>query len=184
MSVKCIYHDRWCNSIMEARYYGGFDAMGIKWENETRTFRFGPIAYRPDALIDRALIAAVSTNIIRLYIEIKGNMDEASEQKINVFQSRWPILVLHDIPRGRNIVEMMRRCEQKSINFWPRKKFQPYTLYYKNQALASGMPCVDVNGNLRLVTYESCDRDIDLDKTECAYISAAHLDLGRGLEEA
>lgn len=173
MSVKCVYSNHLCNSLYEARWYSAFDSMGIRWQSERETENVGETRYRPDVLFSKALIECISPiPIDSLWGEIKGMMDQESEEKVWSFQMTHPILVLADIPHGRDAAEMIRMCKT-CVGTW-QGRIQPYTLYYRGVALTSGMPCVDTSHNLRLVgSMTDPLTEIDLDMSEYAYTLAA-----------
>jgi len=72
-AIPTIYRGIQMRSRLEAAWALFFDEHGVRWAYEAEGFDFGDVRYLPDFYLPDC----------RTFVEVKGVMDEASEQKIS-----------------------------------------------------------------------------------------------------
>jgi len=84
--IETIYHGYRFRSRLEARWAVFFDSLGVKYEYEPEGFRLPDGSmYLPDFRVMCHASRGGDCEPFPLYIEVKGNMDEASAKKIKAF---------------------------------------------------------------------------------------------------
>lgn len=119
--IETLYHGYRFRSRLEARWAVFLDSLGVKYEYEPEGFRLPDGSmYLPDFRVMCHASRGHSCEPFPLYIEVKGNMDEASAKKIKAFSywgwdgcldaycdsspdnsaksGRKPLLIVSDIP--------------------------------------------------------------------------------------
>lgn len=111
MSIKPIttqYRGIRFRSRLEARWAVFFDRCGFLWEYEAEGFDIDGIYYLPDFRLHNVLTRSgypedgdkvwEDMNLSTLYVEVKGEMDDDSREKIWAFSKYHPLYVVQDIP--------------------------------------------------------------------------------------
>ena len=101
-AIETYYNGRYFRSRLEARWAVFFDACGVNYEYEPQGYELdNGMKYLPDFLLhDVVFNHAAFTHGNDLYVEVKGNMDKLSAEKILEFAKHAPILVVGEIPLG------------------------------------------------------------------------------------
>lgn len=106
-SIKAIetkYKGYKFRSRLEARWAVFFDNCNADWEYEPEGYDLGNgIYYLPDFLIHN-VDGRVGGD---LYVEVKGQMTEEDAKKIKEFSKHKPILVLTEIPKGEEMIDII-----------------------------------------------------------------------------
>lgn len=115
--IDTIYKGYRFRSRLEARWAVFLDACGADWEYEAEGFDLGDgVFYLPDFVIQKVKVyqGYEEYYIHDLFIEVKGKMTDADEQKIKKFvgcgtpKQRERLLVVGRIPDGTSMDEI---CE-------------------------------------------------------------------------
>ena len=84
--IETLYHGYRFRSRLEARWAVFFDSLGVKYEYEPEGFKLPDGSmYLPDFRVMCHASRGQACEPFPLYIEVKGNMDEASAKKIKAF---------------------------------------------------------------------------------------------------
>ena len=182
-AIQTEYKGYLFRSRLEARWAVFLDACGADWEYEPEGFDLGGgIQYLPDFLIHNVTIAhAYHREGCDIYIEVKGRMNDADAEKINLFyeagypdDSDWgvsqtAVYVVGSIPAGDSMDEMVWHMEQEAYNDhhgWPN--------YYNFETVDGdyfgAFPGVSKSGRFTLFGDDSSYFfDMNVLKTERAY---------------
>ena len=122
-------------SRLEARWAVFFDACHVRWEYEPEGFVLGDgLHYLPDFLL-HDVAGRVGGD---LYVEVKGQMDEASARKIEVFSGvnaeegiLNPILVVAGIPDGDTISDIEAFCQDWGYGGYPEASEGPFPFNFE-----------------------------------------------------
>lgn len=95
--IETFYHGYRFRSRLEARWAVFFDACGIKYQYEPEGYWLpnGKL-YLPDFYLPRL---RSRLGEVGCYVEVKGEMTEEDIEKISLFATEYPILVLGNIPK-------------------------------------------------------------------------------------
>lgn len=105
--IETSYKGYRMRSRLEARWAVFFDELGFQWEYEPEGFDLGGgLQYLPDFKVyvtsmfpdDKGMLDLFEPR--ELYIEVKGNMDSESAEKVIRFSKHYPIVVLGSIPES------------------------------------------------------------------------------------
>lgn len=162
-------------SRLEARWAVFFDNCGIKWEYEPEGFDLGDgIKYLPDfRLHGVTLNHGFKAENCSIYVEVKGQMNDADAEKINRFHQRGgKILVVGSIPDGTNVDELIDSMNDASGNckpWWP----EFYNFENVDSDNFGAYPGVDEKGTFNLFGNDySYISQMDEEATEKAYRAA------------
>ena len=162
-------------SRLEARWAVFFDTSGVKWEYEPEGFDLGDgIKYLPDfRLHGVTLNHGFKAENCSIYVEVKGQMNDADAEKINRFhQQGGGILVVGSIPDGANVDELidsMKSTLHGSKPGWP----EFYNFETIDNDYFGVYPGVDEKGTFTLFGDDyNYISQIDEEATEKAYRAA------------
>lgn len=87
-------------SRLEARWAVFFDNCGFKWEYEPQGYDIDGVRYLPDFRLYEAKYPYHEYDNPEkpFFVEVKGEMDEASRQKVRKLSEHYPLYVVGDIP--------------------------------------------------------------------------------------
>lgn len=162
-------------SRLEARWAVFFDTCGVKWEYEPEGFDLGDgIKYLPDfRLHGVTLNHSFKAENCSIYVEVKGQMNDADAKKINRFhQQGGEILVVGNIPDGTNVDELidsMTSASSGSKPGWP----EFYNFETIDNDYFGAYPGVDEKGTFTLFGADyNYISQMDEEATEKAYRAA------------
>ena len=135
-AIQTEYKGYLFRSRLEARWAVFFDAFGVKWEYEPEGYDLGDgIMYLPDFLLHGVTVNhGYYKKNCDIYVEVKGQMNDADAEKINRFyaagypeDSDWgvsgtAVLVVGNIPDGedmREIIDNMQYLAYHDHENWP-----------------------------------------------------------------
>ena len=135
-AIQTEYKGYLFRSRLEARWAVFFDSCGVKWEYEPEGYDLGDgIHYLPDFLLHGVTVNhGYYRKNCDIYVEVKGQMDDADADKINRFYaagypegSDWgvsgsAVLVVGKIPEGedmRDILDAMQEQSYSGHGDWP-----------------------------------------------------------------
>ena len=100
-AIETVYNGYRFRSRLEARWAVFFDSLGVKYEYEPEGFELpGLGGYLPDFRVMCHATRGGDCEPFPLYIEVKGQMDEASAKKIKAFSYEQALLIVGDIPNA------------------------------------------------------------------------------------
>lgn len=154
-------------SRLEARWAVFFDACGVKWEYEPEGYDLGDgMYYLPDFLLHGVTIRHDTyAENCDIYVEVKGQMNDADAAKITRFAeagmpgkppyiSTTAILVVGNIPYGDSIYGLLDDMQHEAYNDhhgWPN--------YYNFETIDgdyfAAYPGIDRNGGFQLFGDDS-----------------------------
>lgn len=98
-AIETVYNGYRFRSRLEARWAVFFDSLGVKYEYEPEGFELpGLGGYLPDFRVMCHATRGGDCEPFPLYIEVKGQMDEASAKKIKAFSYEQALLIVGNIP--------------------------------------------------------------------------------------
>lgn len=212
-AIETVYKGYKFRSRLEARWAVFFDVCGVEWEYEPEGYNVDGLCYLPDFLLHDVSIChdEYSTYVLpKLWVEVKGVMDEASAEKIIKFADfnhegngkgyrncyNNPILVLTNIPQGdcwssddtensayslrENMIKLRRDC--KCGQLYLGGALQPFDFGLLDGASIGAFPVVNKLGSLEIVA-DSCDYqwNMDEEKTVAAYDLARQAQFEHGV---
>jgi len=169
-------------SRLEARWAVLLDALGVKWEYEPEGYDLGNgLCYLPDFRLHEVTInhGHFERNAT-IYMEVKGQMNDADAEKINRFYelgcddemrsaSKTAVLVVGNIPDGETIYQLLDSMQTEAYNDhknWPNC----YNFATIDGDYFAAYPGVDKRGTFTLFGDDSSYLwSIDGDRTEKAY---------------
>lgn len=162
-------------SRLEARWAVFFDACGVKWEYEPEGFDLGDgIKYLPDFRLHGVILNhCLKAENCSIFVEVKGEMNDADAEKINRFhQQGGRILVVGNIPDGTNVDELIDNMDAASGGIKPG-----WPVFYNFETIDSdyfgAYPGVDKNGTFTLFGNDySYISQMNKEATDKAYRTA------------
>lgn len=134
-AIQTEYKGYLFRSRLEARWAVFLDACGADWEYEPEGYDLGDgVYYLPDFLVHNVTINhGLFCRNCDVYIEVKGQMNDADAQKINRFYelgydddqssiSKSAVLVVGNIPDGEDMREILDSLQTEAYNDhgdWP-----------------------------------------------------------------
>lgn len=135
-AIQTEYKGYLFRSRLEARWAVFFDECGVRWEYEPEGYDLGDgIHYLPDFRLHGVTVShGYHRKNCTIYVEVKGEMNDADAEKINRFyQAGYPedsdwgvsgaaVLVVGNIPEGENmqeITESIRSLAYTEHGRWP-----------------------------------------------------------------
>lgn len=155
-------------SRLEARWAVFFDACGVKWEYEPEGYDLGDgTYYLPDFLLHGVAVNhATYAENCDIYVEVKGQMNDADADKIKRFAeagmpedgmcglSKTPVLVVGNIPWGETFYGLLDDIQSEAYNDhhgWPN--------YYNFETIDgdyfAAYPGIDRNGGFQMFGDDS-----------------------------
>ena len=105
MTIKAIeteYKGYRFRSRLEARWAVFFDACGFRWDYEPEGYEVDGVKYLPDFRLYDAQYPYCEIEGKPFFVEVKGDMDEASRRKISSISEAFPVYVVGSIPFARD----------------------------------------------------------------------------------
>ena len=135
-AIQTEYKGYLFRSRLEARWAVFFDACGVDWEYEPEGYDLGNgLYYLPDFLLHGVTVNhGYFEKNCDIYVEVKGQMNDADAEKINRFYaagypenngwgvSQTAVLVVGNIPAGdsmNEILDCLRTAAYRDHNNWP-----------------------------------------------------------------
>lgn len=166
--IETVYNGYRFRSRLEARWAVFFEKCGFEYDYEPEGYKVGRKKYLPDFVlynVERRLIWEKESDG-RLFVEVKGNMDNDSKEKILSFSDKLPIYVVGSVPYGKDIFDWFSYVASKYLN----------TLFYNYLTIDcdnyTAMLCVNKQGNPEIVGADHDLNNIDVGKTLTAYAKA------------
>ena len=152
-AIETYYNGRYFRSRLEARWAVFFDACGVRYEYEPEGYDLGNgLWYLPDFLLHNVVFNhAGYSRGNDLYVEVKGDMDKESAEKIKVFAEEKPVLVVGEVPIGETVYEL---CD--SMRDAPsRYEVDPFNFDTVDGDWFQAYPGVDLDGEFNLFGDDS-----------------------------
>lgn len=135
-AIQTEYKGYLFRSRLEARWAVFFDACGVDWEYEPEGYDLGDgLYYLPDFLLHGVTVNhGYFKKNCDIYVEVKGQMNDADAEKINRFYaagypedndwgvSKTAVLVVGNIPDGETISEILDNLQTAAYDDhgdWP-----------------------------------------------------------------
>ena len=121
MTIKAIeteYKGYRFRSRLEARWAIFFDACGFKWDYEPEGYEVDGVKYLPDFRLYDAQYPYCEYDKKPFFVEVKGDMDEASRRKISALSEAFPVYVVGSIPFARDKWEYLDAVGNVNAEDW------------------------------------------------------------------
>lgn len=178
-AIETYYNGRYFRSRLEARWAVFFDACGVKYEYEPEGYELdNGLWYLPDFLLHGVTFNhAAFAKDKDLYVEVKGNMDKESAEKVKAFSKDKPVLVVGEVPLGEEIYGL---CD--SMQDAPTRYDVPlYNFELIDGDWFQAYPGIDLDGDFELFGGDSTYLDaMDKKATVRAYRKARMARFDRG----
>ncbi len=148
--IETIYNGYRFRSRLEARWAVFLDSLGVKYEYEPEGFELPDgTRYLPDFRVMCHATRGGDCEPFPLYIEVKGQMDDASAKKIRAFSPAWsgdpdgkPLLIVGDIP---NPVYVEDISDSRVMGSYDSLGYECYPFNYEtiDGDHFAAYPCVD-----------------------------------------
>ena len=169
-AIPTFYHGIKFRSRLEARWAAFFDACGVEWAYEVEGYELDDgTRYLPDFRIKSKNISRVPSGQY-LWVEVKGKMTNKDLHKIEQFSKEAPIIILGDIPIGRDAYERQEKtCEPE------RQENHEFNFEFINGDTFPAFPGIDINKSFNLFGDTSSELSyMDSDLTNKAYIRTVY----------
>lgn len=167
-AIQTEYRGYLFRSRLEVRWAVFFDACGVDWEYEPEGYDLGNgLYYLPDFLLHGVTINhGYFKKNCDIYVEVKGQMNDADAEKINRFYaagypegndwgvSHTAVLVVGNIPDGEDMCEILDNLQTEAYHDhhgWPNL----YNFETVDEDYFGAYPGVDKHGKFNLFGDDS-----------------------------